>query len=131
MILVAIIGKRYDRYTASRCEDSAHLYIAGVHQFHEIFHDDIDAILMEVAVVAEAEEIELETLALHHIFVGDIIYYYMSEIRLACLGAKRCKFGTVEGDKIVVLGMFIFKRLEHLGGIVSRIYRAVRPQKST
>ncbi len=55
----------------------------------------------------------------------------MPEIRLTGLGAQRGKFGTVEGDKIVVLGMFIFKRLEHLGSIIGRIYSTVRPQKST
>ena len=31
-----------------------------IHQGDEVFHDDVDAVFMEVAVVAEAEEIEFQ-----------------------------------------------------------------------
>jgi hypothetical protein len=42
----------------------------------------VHAVLMEIAMIAEAEEIELEALAFHHPYIWNIAYSYFSEIRL-------------------------------------------------
>lgn len=55
---------------AARGEDARNLDVLGIHQTDEVFHYNIDAILVESAVVAETEEIELQTLALHHFTSG-------------------------------------------------------------
>ena len=46
--------------------------VLGIHQTDEVFHYNIDAILVESAVIAETEEIELQTLALHHFHIGNV-----------------------------------------------------------
>lgn len=50
---IAMIGKGENAYPAARHEKPAHFDILRVHQPTEIFHDDIDTILMEVSVIAE------------------------------------------------------------------------------
>lgn len=55
----AIVGKREDADASTRFEQSGYFYIPWVHQFHKVFHDNIHAILMKIAMVTEAEEIQL------------------------------------------------------------------------
>ena len=45
---------------AARCEFAEYFDVFRIHQGDEVFHDDVDAVFMEVAVVAEAEEIEFQ-----------------------------------------------------------------------
>ena len=66
MVCVGVVGKRIDADTATRHEISRYLQVFGIHQFYQILHDDVHAVLMEIAVIAKREEIEFETLALHH-----------------------------------------------------------------
>ena len=54
---IAIVGKRHNRNPATRHEDTANFDIARMHQRHKVFHNDIDAVFMEIAMVAKAEEI--------------------------------------------------------------------------
>ena len=85
-----------------------------------VFTDDLDKAIIKNFRVCGAKKI-----------IQEDIDDDMSEVGLAGLGAQRRKLGAVEGDKVVVLGMFVFKRLKHLGGIIGRIFRTGRPQKST
>ena len=73
---------------------------------------------MEVAVIAEAEEIKLKTLALHHLNVGDVGYANLGEVGLTGDGAEGCKLRAVEPYPIVVAGMFVYESLEHLRCVV-------------
>ena len=73
----AIVGIGPDGDAATGREDAAHFEILWVHEPHEVLHDDVYAILMEVAVVAEGEEVELQTLRLHHALVGDVADAYL------------------------------------------------------
>ena len=82
---IAVIGKRLDGDSPTGIEQADDFQILGIHQFDQVLHDDIHAIFMEVAVVAEAEEIKLEALALHHQGSGNIINDDVSEIRLTRL----------------------------------------------
>ena len=129
MLSVAIVGKRLDRDASTRIEQADDLQILGVHQLYQVLHDDVDAVLMEVAVVAEAEEVEFEALALHHQRTWNIIYYKVSEVGLACLRAQRGKLGTIQSDKVLVLRMFIFKHLQHRGGIIIAVVSVLIAQQ--
>jgi hypothetical protein len=55
MLIIAVICKWQDCYAAAWCEVSDYFEVARVHQLYEVFHDDVYAVFMEVAVVAEAE----------------------------------------------------------------------------
>ena len=79
-----VVGVRMDADAPARREQPYHLYVLRLHEPHEVFHYDVDAILVEVAVVAEAEQVELQALALHHALAGDVHYAYLGEVRLPC-----------------------------------------------
>ena len=78
----AVIGVRIDGYPPSRDEKPCHFDVFRIHQLDEVLHDHVDAVLVETSVVAEAEEIELQALALDHPDVRDIGDAYLREIRL-------------------------------------------------
>ena len=56
----AVIAVRVDRYASARCELAPDFDVLGIHELDEILHDDVHAVLMEVAVIAEREQIELQ-----------------------------------------------------------------------
>ena len=80
----AVVGVRIDGNAATWGEEACDLDIFGVHQFDEVLHDDVYAVLVEVSVVSEAEKIELETLAFNHLDVRDIADAELREVRLSC-----------------------------------------------
>ena len=86
MFSIAVVRERFDGDAATRIEQPDDLQILRIHQLDQVFHNDIHAVLMEVAVVAEAEEVELETLALHHQRARDVINNKVTEVGLTRLG---------------------------------------------
>ena len=48
-----IVSVWMDGNATARSEDTRHLDVARIHELDQILHDDIDAILMEVAMIAE------------------------------------------------------------------------------
>ena len=119
----AVVGIGIDADAAARQEEPQHLNVLGVHETDEIFHDDVDAVLVEIAVIAEREEIELEALRLHHSLVGQIHDLDFSEVGLTGDGTQRGELGTVELHPIVVFLMLILEGLEQRGIIISGILR--------
>lgn len=73
--------------------------------------------------VAIAEEVKLQTFALDHADIGDIIDIDGGEIRLAGDGTKACKLRTVETHPVIVLLMAVLESLEHFGGIILTVSR--------
>ena len=102
-----IIGIRPDTDAAARSEDARHLNIFGLHQTYQVLHDDIHAVLMEVPVIAEGEEIKLQALALHHSLCRNITYAYLGKVGLAGNGTQTGKLRTIETYPIIVVGMLI------------------------
>ena len=127
MIIIAVVGERLDRDAATGVEQADDLQILGIHQLDEVLHDDVHAIFVEVAMVAEAEEIEFEALALHHQRAWNVINNDVPEVGLTCLGAQRGKLGTVERHQVIVLRMLVLKGLEHFGRIVIAILSILVP----
>ena len=126
--LAAIVGEGVDADAATRGEDARHLDIFGVHEADEVLHDDVDAVLVEVTVVAEAEEIELQAFAFDHLLVGKIGNADLGKVGLPRDGAEAGEFGAVEAHPIVVVGVFVVEGFEHFGGIVALVFRL--PAKS-
>ena len=125
MIGVRVVGEWIDTDSSARHEIAGDLKILRIHQFDQIFHDDVHAILMKIAVVAEGEEVELEALALHHPLARDITDVQVSEIRLPGFGAEGGELRTIESHQIFVLRMLVRKSLQDLRGVVVAILRVL------
>ena len=107
---------------AARREDARHLDVFRLHQCDEVFHDDVDTVFVEIAVIAETEEIEFQALALHHASAGNVAAAYFGKGGLSRDGAEARELGAVEAHPVVVVGMFVFKRFEHLRRIVLPVF---------
>ena len=84
---LAIIGIRMDADAASWQEETCYLDVLRFHKADEVLHNNVDAILVETAVIAEAEEVELKAFALHHSLVGQVTDANLCEVGLSCDGA--------------------------------------------
>ncbi len=92
--------------------------IPGMEEVNQVIHDDIYAVFMEVAVIAEAEEVELQGFTFYHEISGNVGDVDGGKIGLPCLRAETGKFGTVEFDKIVAVFVFIGNSFQIVGVIV-------------
>ena len=121
VILIGVVGKGIDADAAAGEEVAGHLQVLGIHEAHEVLHDNVDTVLMEIAVVAEREEVELERLALHHPLARDITNVEVPEIGLTGLGAEGGKLRTIECHEVLVLRMLVGEGLQHLGVVLIRV----------
>ena len=128
MLRIRIVGKGIDADAAAGHEPACHLYVLRIHQLYEVLHDNIHAVLVEITVVAEGEEVELETLALYHPFARDITDIDVSEIRLTGLRAERRELRAVKRHQIFILGVFVWESLQHLGIVVIAVFDALVAQ---
>ena len=129
MLGVGIVGEGVDTDTAARRENARYLKVFRVHQLHQVFHDDVDAVFVEVAVVAEGEEIEFERLRLHHLLPRDVRDVNRGEVGLPRLGTQRSELRTMEGNQILIVWMFVYESLKHFGSVVGRIRGVAVPQQ--
>ena len=53
-------------------KNARHLNIFRIHQLNQIFHDDIHAIFMKIAMITETKQIQLQALALHHFHIRQV-----------------------------------------------------------
>lgn len=117
---LAVVAVRIDRNSATRGEFAPYLDVARLHQLDQVIHDDVDAILVEIPVISEAEEIQLERLALHHLDVRDIADIDRSKIRLSGDRAEAGEFRAVELDEVIPVRVLVVKGLQY-----TRIVRVV------
>ena len=99
----AVIAIRVNADSAARGENAGYFYVFGGHQADEVFHDDIDTILMKGPVIAETEQIQFQALAFHHFYIGNIIDVDGGEIRLAGDRTEAGKFRTVEAHPVIIV----------------------------
>ena len=125
---VGIVGEGVDADAASWGEDTRYLEVLRVHQFDQVFHDDVDTIFVEIAVVAEREEIELERLRLHHLLPRNIRDVNRGKVGLPRLRTQRSELRTMEGNQILIVRMFVYESLKHFGSVVGRIRGVAVPQ---
>ena len=117
-----IVGVWIDANTATWGEDTRHLYIFRIHEADKVFHNDIDTILMEITMIAEREEIEFQTLALHHLHIWHILYLYLCKVWLSGNRTERCELRAVEQYPVVILRMLVLKCLKYLWSIVLTVF---------
>ncbi len=118
----AVVGVRVDGDAAARGEEAGDLYVLGIHQLDEILHDLVDAVLVEITVVAEAEQIQFQALALDHPDVWNIADPDLREVRLPRDRAQACELRAVEPHPIVVVLMLVDERLQNLRSVVTFIF---------
>ena len=118
----AIVGVGVDADASAWGEDAGDLDVLGVHQADEVLHDDVDAVLVEVAMIAEGEEVELEGFALHHALVGQVGNVDFGKVGLSRDGAQGGELGAVELHPVVVLGVLVLEGLQHFGSVVLTIF---------
>jgi hypothetical protein len=78
---------------------------------------------MKIAMIAKAEQVKFQALALYHLHVRQIRNTNLSKIRLSGDGAKTGKFGTIETHPIIIPGVLVNKRLQHLRSIILLVFR--------
>ena len=121
MLTVAVVGEGVDGYSTSRGEDTFDLDLARIHKGYQVLHYDVYAVLVEIAVVAETEQVEFEAFALDHPLAWNVGDEDFSEIGLSGLRTERGKFRAGEGDYIFIVGVLVDECFKHLGGILCRV----------
>ena len=99
-------------------EKTAYLDVLGIHQFDEIFQDDIDAVLVEGPVVAETEKVNLEALALHHTEIRDVGDLDLCEVGLTGDGAETGELRAQKLHPVVYVPVLILESLENARVVV-------------
>ena len=118
----AVVRIRVDGDAAAGCEEPCDLYVLGIHQLDEILHNLVDAVLVEIPVIPEAEQIQFQTLALYHPHIRNITDPDLGEVRLPRYRTQARELRAVEPHPIVVALMLVDKRLQNLWSIVTFIF---------
>jgi len=122
---LAVIAVGIDAQTTTREELTPDFDVFRVHQFDEILHDDVHTIFVKTTVIAEAEKIEFQALALHHFFLGHVTDINGCKIGLAGDGAEAGEFRTVELDHVIVFRMLVVEAFQYFGIVVERVVRII------
>ena len=119
----AVVGVRVDADAAARGEQARHLDVLRVHEADEVFHDDVHAVFVEVAVVAETKQVEFQAFAFHHAAVGQVTDADFRKVGLPGDGAETGELGAVEAHPIIVVGVLVFKGFQNFRRIIAAIFR--------
>ena len=79
----SVVGVGPDADAAAGGEDACDFDVFGIHEADEVFHDFVDAVFVEVSVVAVGEEVEFETFAFDHALVGNVGDAYLGKVGLS------------------------------------------------
>ena len=77
-----VVAIRIDGDTSARSKDSCYFDVFRIHQLNQVFHDDVYAVLMKIAVITEAEKIEFQALALYHLDIRQVADTYLGKVGL-------------------------------------------------
>ena len=126
----AAVHERVDGDAAARSELAVDLHVLRLQQPEEVVVDQVHHVLVEIAAVAEAEEVELERLRLDEFLCGNVADGDGREVRLAGLGAERGELRRGERHPVVAPGIPVRERLQHLRRVAGRHLRlrAQRPE---
>lgn len=117
----SVIGVRIDAYAPSGREKPRNLNVFGIHQTDEILHDLVHAVLVKIPMIAEAEQVQFQALALHHSHVRDVADTYLSEVRLAGDRAQGGEFGTIEPHPVVIILVLVHEAFQQSGIVVETV----------
>lgn len=121
----AVVGVGENRDAAAWGEEAGHFDVFWAHEADEVVEDGVDAVFVERAVVAVAEEIELEAFAFHHFCVGDVADAYFCEVWLTSDGAEGSELGAVEAYPVVALWVFVLECFQEVGVVVCGVESGV------
>ena len=119
---LAVVGVWMNCNASTWREDASDLDVTRIHKMNQVFHYYIDTVFVEVAMIAEAEEIELEALAFDHLDIRNIADDNVCEVRLTCDGTEACELWAVELDPVVVVLMLVDERLQHFWSIILSVH---------
>ncbi|MNN13398.1 hypothetical protein D3C81_1264290 [compost metagenome] len=78
--------------------------------------------------VTEAEQIQLQRLALHHPDIRNVADVQGSEVRLSCNGAQAGEFREVEFYEIIAVSMFVLEAFQNFRSILKNIFGSLVTQ---
>lgn len=126
---LTIVRIRVNGDAAARCEFAPYFNEARVHQLDQVVHDDIHTILVEITMVAEAEQVQLERFALHHFHIRNVADIDRRKVRLTRNRAQASELRTVEFYKIIAVRMLVIKVLQDSRIIFKRIFNVLVAQQ--
>ena len=118
----AVVGVRVDGDATTWSEEAGDLYVLGIHQLDEVLHYLVDAVLVEITVVAEAEQIQFQALALNHPDVRNITDPDLREVRLPSDRTQARELRAVEPHPVIVALMLVDECLQNLRSVVTFIF---------
>ena len=118
----SVVGVRVDGDATAWGEEAGDFYVLGIHQLNKILHDLVDAILVEIPVVAKTEQVQFQALALDHPHVWNITDPYLCEVRLPRDRAQARELRAVEPHPVVIALMLVDERLQNLRSVVTFIF---------
>ena len=93
---LAVVGVWPDADAAAWGKDTGYFDILRIHQINEVLHDDVHAVFVEIAMIAEAEEIKFQTLALYHLYIRNIADANLCKVRLTCDRQREVNSGQLK-----------------------------------
>ena len=111
---LAVVGVWPDADAAAWGKDTGYFDILRIHQLNEVLHDDVHAVFVEIAMIAEAEEIKFQTLALYHLYIRNIADANLCKVRLTCDRAEGCELRAVETYPVIVARVLVDKGFQYL-----------------
>lgn len=117
----AVVAVGIDGEAAAGEEFAPYFNISGAEETDEVFHDHVDAVFMEVAVVTVAEEVKFQGFAFYQVFVWNEGNVNGSKIRLACFRAEAGEFRAVEFYEEVLVRVFVWNSFQKAWIIVKCI----------
>ena len=119
---LAVVGVWPDADAAAWGKDTGYFDILRIHQLNEVLHDDVHAVFVEIAMIAEAEEIKFQTLALYHLYIRNIADANLCKVRLTCDRAEGCELRAVETYPVIVARVLVDKGLQYLWCIIHSVF---------
>lgn len=112
--LAAVVGEGVDGDAAARVEDAEDFEVARLQGGDQVVEDDVDDVLVEVAAVAEAAEVELEGLRLDHFLVSHVADQDCRPVGLAGDRAEAGELDAFEERPVVALRVLVGEDLQQL-----------------
>lgn len=119
--LAAVVGEGVDGDAAARVEDAEDFEVARRQGFDQIIEDDVDHVLVEVAAVAEAAEVELEGFRLDHLGIGHVADQDRRPVGLAGDRAEAGELHALQQCPVVALRVLVGEDLQQLGVVAVRV----------
>ena len=76
-----------------------------------LFHNNVDAVLVKVPMIAETKQIQLQRLGLYHFLIWYIRNIDCGKVWLTCHRTQAGELRTVKLNKVIIIWVLVIKRL--------------------